>query len=116
MRTATGCPLDDNERDDVVVVQRGDSTAGPVGQRHSRVNNGDFRRQQLDLGLAGRQGSLLKARASWDACRLSDGFPIVPTQTRDVHEFGILIEQRGERVGVAVVPRTCEPYRDVFRR
>ena len=40
----------------------------------------------------------------------------MPTEARDVHEFGILVEQQGQRGGVAVVPRLREQRRDLFRR
>jgi hypothetical protein len=47
---------------------------------------------------------------------LPDGLAVVPHQTGDVHEFGILIEQRRQRVGVAGVPRPCEQSRNILWR
>ena len=47
---------------------------------------------------------------------LSYGLPAVPAPPALVHEFGVTIEKRGQRVGIASVPRSREHRRDVRRR
>ena len=59
---------------------------------------------------------LLTMRSSPAACAFRMDSRSCQQQTGDVHEFGVLIEEQGERVGVAVVPRPGEQDRDVFRR
>ena len=80
------------------------------------MNHGDIWCQQLDLRLADRQVRLAEDTLQPGRVGLPDGVPVVPAQTADVHELRVLVEQRGERIGIAVVPRPREQDRDVCRR
>ena len=114
-------PIDDpmhNERDDRCAWSGlcHDPHWRQARNRHSRVHHGDARRQELDFHLVDRQEAAVDDAAEPVCVRLSYRLAVVPTETGDVHEFGILIEEQRERVGVALVPRSCEQCRDLFRR